>query len=136
MRDNRGEFGCMSREILYRFGQTDTAAGAARGGIALKPEIDRPCALGARDTSIGWNSSLTVLDTALIIRSGRGSNPVSRMLATGRLIGLSGFSPSFPSQYYQDVNGEPSLSEDDIVRAGDDYARRCFNHAVIQSHLA
>lgn len=87
----------------------------------MEAEIDRLCALGARDTSIGWNSSLTVLDTAL--RSGRGSDPVSRMLATGRLIGLSGFSPSLPSQYYRRANREPSLSEDDIVRSEDYYAR-------------
>lgn len=113
----------MPRETLYRFGQNDPAAGAARGGTAIEPEIDRLCALGARDTSIGWNSSLTVLDTVPIIRSGHGRDPVSRMLATGRLIGLSGFNPSLPSQYYRRANREPSLSEDDIVRSEDYYAR-------------
>ena len=61
--------------------RTDTAAGATHGGIAFGPEIAGLCALGARKTSIGWNSGLAASGIALIIRFGRGSDPISQRSA-------------------------------------------------------
>ncbi|MFZ2159398.1 MAG: acyltransferase family protein [Bradyrhizobium sp.] len=46
------------------------------------------CLLGAQETSIGWNTGLAVAGTALIIRFGHRSDPVSRLLARRPLVGL------------------------------------------------
>jgi peptidoglycan/LPS O-acetylase OafA/YrhL len=46
------------------------------------------CLLGFQETSIGWNTGLAVLGTALIIRFGNGGDPLSRLLARGPIVGL------------------------------------------------
>lgn len=46
------------------------------------------CLLGSLETSIGWNTGLAVVGTALIIRFGHGGDPASRLLAKRPLVGL------------------------------------------------
>ena len=44
--------------------------------------------LGSQETAIGWNTGLAVLGTALIIRFGRGRDPLSWLLARRPVVGL------------------------------------------------
>lgn len=46
------------------------------------------CLVGSPETSTGWNIALAVLGTTLIIRFGRGNEPISKLLAKGPIVGL------------------------------------------------
>jgi peptidoglycan/LPS O-acetylase OafA/YrhL len=46
------------------------------------------CLLASRETSIGWNTGLAVMGTALVIRFGRGGDPLSRLLARRPIVAL------------------------------------------------
>jgi peptidoglycan/LPS O-acetylase OafA/YrhL len=46
------------------------------------------CLFGSQETSIGWNTGLAVIGTALIVRFGSGGDPTSRLLAKRPLAGL------------------------------------------------
>lgn len=46
------------------------------------------CLLDAQETSIGWNTGLAVLGTALIVRFGGRGDPLSRLLARSPIVGV------------------------------------------------
>lgn len=81
--------GCILASLQYRRDPTLASAIVTVWplvGIALI--LISICVLGTTENSVGWNNVFAVAGTALVIRFGRGKDPMSRLLAFRPVVGL------------------------------------------------